>query len=473
MKNKGFALTIWSIPLVLCGWLNAAEVEIRPSSGLALNVMELPIGARAVAMGEAHTAVSGDPNASSWNPAGLSGLSSSVLTLHHSEWFFDTNFQNVGFSIPAREFTVAAQLSHVGLGAFERRSSQGILEEGIIRANIIGVGFAAAYDLGLLSVGATLRGFHEKLDAFTISGGAFGVGALYNLNRITLGLTLENLGAATSFKIPMMGRFGVSYAVNWNHYNLMFVTDAKVSGYRKLEGGIGFEFGFQKKYFFRGGYKWHIEDDALLSLKDLSMGAGFRWDDILIDYAVVPYGNLGITHRASLAVLVGSPRKRFDKKTSEIIAITPSAPNVSIVDDMQDLPKLVPAEPEIAKTVDLPEIIPPLPSIPIVPDTSQEDELRRLARLERANKLFQEGLKMERADNFIGAVEKYKRSISMYGTDQNENVWKALSLLYYRREHYEKAAKSLSQLKRLIDLDEQWRNLDELVLRLVNESKVK
>ncbi|MEN8208053.1 MAG: hypothetical protein ABFR50_02260, partial [Candidatus Fermentibacteria bacterium] len=64
--------------------LAAVMLAIISGSALAgtagFAFLQVPVGARAVAMGGAFTSVSGDPMGLYWNPATLAGLSEQVFT---------------------------------------------------------------------------------------------------------------------------------------------------------------------------------------------------------------------------------------------------------------------------------------------------------------------------------------------------------------------------------------------------------
>src|SRR5437773_2646847 len=67
--------------------------------------LKIPIGARAVGLGQAYTALAQDVDSLTWNPAGLAKPYENIqqplpaLMLSHQQMFFDTNLDFVGFSL--------------------------------------------------------------------------------------------------------------------------------------------------------------------------------------------------------------------------------------------------------------------------------------------------------------------------------------------------------------------------------------
>ena len=58
----------------------------------AANFLEIGIGARALALGSAFTALADDPSTLYWNVGGLAKLKRNGFMFNHSEWIADINF---------------------------------------------------------------------------------------------------------------------------------------------------------------------------------------------------------------------------------------------------------------------------------------------------------------------------------------------------------------------------------------------
>ncbi|MFH1319503.1 MAG: PorV/PorQ family protein, partial [Bacteroidota bacterium] len=66
--------------------------------------LKIGIGARAVAMGEAFTAVSGDADCMAWNPAGLATLKGTHIRAMHNQWFQDISLDYFGIAHSLNKF---------------------------------------------------------------------------------------------------------------------------------------------------------------------------------------------------------------------------------------------------------------------------------------------------------------------------------------------------------------------------------
>ncbi|HEY5039748.1 MAG TPA: hypothetical protein VIJ93_11800, partial [bacterium] len=67
--------------------------------------------------------------------------------------------------------------------------------------------------------------------------------------------------------------------------------------------GIGAEYAFQSRYFLRAGYQLSDQNNEIQGLQGFTAGVGIRLGDLQLDYAYLPYGDLGTSHRISLSYL--------------------------------------------------------------------------------------------------------------------------------------------------------------------------
>jgi tetratricopeptide (TPR) repeat protein len=64
--------------------------------------------------------------------------------------------------------------------------------------------------------------------------------------------------------------------------------------------GVGVEYAYRSQYFLRAGYQFHEQVNEIQGLQDLTVGAGILWNGFQLDYAYLPYGDLGASNRISL-----------------------------------------------------------------------------------------------------------------------------------------------------------------------------
>src|SRR3990172_8727898 len=59
--------------------------------------LKIGVGARSAAMGDAYVAIADDATAVYWNPAGIARISGQSVTLNHTEWPADINFDQAAY----------------------------------------------------------------------------------------------------------------------------------------------------------------------------------------------------------------------------------------------------------------------------------------------------------------------------------------------------------------------------------------
>ena len=208
------------------------------------------------------------------------------------------------------------------IDGIERRASDTANADGWIPARDLAV--AVSYGKGIsekLDIGATLKIIYQQLDDKTATGIAADIGLLYKLGKEkwTVGLVLQNLGYESAFiseqsQLPMNLKIGISNKYmpdkSDNHkpdesgnYKLTIAADINygiMDSVWSVGGGI--DWWVHPMFAIRGGYKYNSAMSSLGWLAGLTAGAGFRINIFDIDYAFVPYGDLGYTHRVSLLV---------------------------------------------------------------------------------------------------------------------------------------------------------------------------
>src|SRR5215510_2370911 len=64
------------------------------------DVLKIPVGARAVGMGEAYVAQADDVSSLYWNPAGLALMQERQASFMYDQMYQDLKFQNANIGIP-------------------------------------------------------------------------------------------------------------------------------------------------------------------------------------------------------------------------------------------------------------------------------------------------------------------------------------------------------------------------------------
>lgn len=300
---------ILSLLALLGGALQASaspELTLYPASKVAMPVLGVPVGVRAVGMGEAFTAAGGDVNSLHWNPAGLARISGYQLGLMHNEWSSELGLRQeylaYGMALGAKS-GLAASLNYFSLGSLAERGPTGALgaESGAFAfAGTLGYATGLMAD-EKLKLGVAAEFGQESL--FKTGNSAFGgsVGFLYELNRsFSVGLSALHLGAAGGgFSPPSEGRFGLAYAFNERVVVLALDGGLPFNGAPVVRSGAEINLG---SLALRGGWRQQFGAPEGDPGSGFTVGAGFKSGVFALDYAFVPYGELSTAHRVAATI---------------------------------------------------------------------------------------------------------------------------------------------------------------------------
>lgn len=312
MKNN---LKLAFISVLIFGLMTSAVADIHEKAGTSgLLFLRYGVGARALGMGEAFTAVSDDASALFWNPAGL-GFSSGIhVLLMHNEFIQDIRQEYLGGAFPVGRQRFGLSINIATVADIERRETAGP-SLGTFDAHDFAIsltwGMKATEDL---SLGVSGKVIYEKIDVEDLTTYAADLGVLYHLPMdLRLGAVIQNLGGkakfiAEEFNLPTQYKLGLAYCPEKEVLSGKIIVAADVvkpnDGDLKLHTGL--EYGYADAIFPRLGYMSGYSD------KDLTFGLGMKFkranfqlpfDFLRIDYAYIPFGSdLGTSHRFSLSM---------------------------------------------------------------------------------------------------------------------------------------------------------------------------
>ena len=293
---------------IACLVLPTAALADDGSAGLAF--LKLGVGARAIGMGDAYTAVAGDASSVYWNPAGIMNVESVDVTLMHSEWFQDIRYEYAGGVRSYGDYAVGVGVVGLYMDDLERRD--GPTAEPIGHFGVFDFAITGTYARRLtdnLNVGGSVKYLSEKIDDVTATGFAVDLGGRYdvpNFEGLSAGIAVLNLGPQMKFiedgfDLPVMYKLGAALDVPFEALNgdVVIAADAVMpaGGDTKVHFGLEYEFAdmIALRFGYRSGWDNH----------NVSMGLGVKVSNFRLDYAIVPfYSELGDTHRVSLGILL-------------------------------------------------------------------------------------------------------------------------------------------------------------------------
>lgn len=277
--------------------------------------LKIGIGARATGMGGAFAAVADDASSVYWNPAGVSRLSGSIISINHAVWVADVNVTQAAYI-----FSVGFM---PGMFALQARSMyvSDMATTTVFRPDGDGTFFDAGesafgltYSRSLtdkFSAGVTANFVHSGLADLSDNVLAFDFGTLYDtgFKSLRIGMSIQNIGGQFTYidvnksaKVPTVFRVGASMNLLDSGRNA-FLASAEFSHPpdNNERVNIGGEYSFKDFLFARAGY--NISYDA----EKLAAGFGVKFPSSLssetrFDYSFVDMSELGGAHRFSLDI---------------------------------------------------------------------------------------------------------------------------------------------------------------------------
>jgi hypothetical protein len=284
-------------------------------AGLDIAVLKAGVGARALGMGSAFTAVADNCDAPYWNPAGLSQTKNYQLTAMQTKLSTDADHYYVSYTMPFLYGGLGMSWIQIGMGSITQTSATTDAFNDVQSLGIFSY-FSNAYLLAYgqnitdnVSIGLTAKYLTSDMPGLiSVEGGsAYGYsvtpGILYKPTpNLSIGFKIDEFvnsqkwGTDTEEIAPSKYRLGLAYLSSIYSYPLLLSADlsqVNKEGYVG-EAGAGAEL-TMGQIAFRLGYT-----DA-----NLTAGAGFRQDHIGIDYAYVTQTSLSKdnVHRVSLTGL--------------------------------------------------------------------------------------------------------------------------------------------------------------------------
>ncbi len=296
------------------------------SPAAAFPLLRVPVGARACAMGETFTGMADDVNAIFYNPGGLGYLNEIQLALAHHRWFADINDENLNIALPLGPgtFGLSGVFSRIG-GIENWDPNTGQLDTFAVNSGYAVFGYGVRINK-MLAVGGSAKWLYDALPEQKGIGFCFDAGAVYRFPAgLSVGVATQNLGPGIKyggerFPLPVGVRLGAGYGgvLSKTGNGLRLLTDVNIPLSGKPDFHLGAEFALEEFLVFRCGYRLGPQDWRSLGLlSGLTAGLGINAGRIGLDYAFVPYGPLGVTHR--FALRTGFYQRRYGRVRIRVI----------------------------------------------------------------------------------------------------------------------------------------------------------
>lgn len=278
--------------------------------------LKMPVGARGPSLGGSATAAVDNAESLFWNPAGLSRMAGSGLSEFAAGYnaLLETSYTGAfayARPLPEGRGTLGASLVYFSQSPLQGYTPRGDPSSQFTPSDIA-LSAAYARTISSLHVGGALKFIRSDLAG--VSGNTFAMDFGVQAERMTdigegaldLGAAVQNLGPAlrlgsVSDPLPFKITGGAVWHINPSVIGLLDVhAPVDADPYASLGMEFGTAFGEGRKAALRGGYNIK-QERAIDGLTGLSAGFGADLLKFRLDYAWVPLGELGTTHRVSLA----------------------------------------------------------------------------------------------------------------------------------------------------------------------------
>ena len=320
--------------------------EVNKVGTTAANFLKLEVGARAVALAGAFTAIAGDVSALQWNPAGIASFDKMTASYNNTNLYAGIKHQFMGMVIPVglNNF-IGISFNYVDIGKIEKTTVDSPEGSGLFFENYnmaVGISYSRMLT-DRISFGATARWIHEQIWEQKADGFSGDVGIIFTpgVGGLRIGMSITNFGPdmtmdngpLTTFayeprdntegvgnrnldaqyqveKYPLPVSFQMGAAIDLlgaksmimpNKSNrISIIIEVNDSFDNAMRAKYALEYEWRNILALRTGYKQNYD------LAAFSWGGGvkipLRGMDIRFDYAMADYGDLGYINVTSIQI---------------------------------------------------------------------------------------------------------------------------------------------------------------------------
>jgi hypothetical protein len=325
------------------------ELQAQIAPVYSNDYLNIGIDAAGLSRGNSVVATISGVNAGYWNPAGIVNMATPFeISFMHANYFSGmANYDYAGFAYKYSD-SMAMGFSLIRFGVDDIPNTLNLIDEnGNVNYNRISyfsvADYAFLFSLSRKSrlpgfdYGANLKIVYRKQGKFASAYGfGFDIGAQYALNKWKFGAVLRDASSTYNFWIFRKELFEEIYLATGNQMpqNSIEITLPKLllgvsryfnltekfsllmeidldwhfdgarhalisSDFLNIDPHFGFELGYSKSIFFRAGinhFQWIEDFDKMKKMNaSASIGLGFYFKGVSLDYALTDIGDMGIS----------------------------------------------------------------------------------------------------------------------------------------------------------------------------------
>lgn len=296
--------------------------------------LKIAVGSKYQAIGEASVAIVDDVYSMYWNPAGLASIENAEVSFTNVNYLLDINYNYFGYAKAYEDVGVfgvsAAVLSMQDQEITNFDNQNGTGEYYSASSYVVGLSYARQLN-AKFAFGGSVKYIGEKIHHESSQGVAFDFGTMLytGFNSLRMGMSISNMGPemtfsgedliyqdiqdpgsssvpvtvekkASPYELPMVFRIGLAYDVNFGPKSIMtFASEFKHPNDYDEQSSFGGQFGYDEKFFLRGGYKFNYDEEGLCLGGGLKTSVGEE-TKLIIDYSWQDFGRLESAQRFSI-----------------------------------------------------------------------------------------------------------------------------------------------------------------------------
>jgi long-subunit fatty acid transport protein len=267
--------------------------------------------ARAASMGGAFSALADDASACYYNPAGLSQLRMAEAITCGGLWIDEIRYGFIGYSAPINKDNAlgasALYLQTPKIFGYDDSSPPKKIED--FDAKDLSVSFSYSQRFSPRNYfGLSAKWVSQQIEKDKTYNFAIDVGEIYKppmVDGLSLAIVVANIGPKIKFireedKMPITLKLGAVYRLMNEDAKLLLDLVKPMDNDWRIS--LGTEWQINRNLTLRGGYNSQVFSDLGIGV---SLGVGLKINTFQIDYAYVPYNELGDTSRLSFATHFG------------------------------------------------------------------------------------------------------------------------------------------------------------------------